>query len=309
MNDWLAQMYGTTGAGEETQKLANVDLFCKLAADNNIDLSQLSQDEIGNLYAQVFPEEAMKLAEEEEKKDEEEEEKKKKELAAEHVEEKKAFQEKFAEADLMGRVMAHSFNQELALIKEAVEAQTPPKGWKPQSAEELAKGRAARQKKMKNPHAGWASDKRTPTYHTPGTAIDKSHMGTVDKGKSLLRRAGKAISGLPTGAKAGLIAGGAAAAGLAGAGIHKALSGEKKKAAAAQAFEELAAHQAIKIASAAGYDDDEAYTRVNAVYVLGLDESEKTAAFMDADDAIHVRGLEYLEAAGYPVDWSEIYGE
>jgi hypothetical protein len=28
----------------------------------------------------------------------------------------------------------------------------------------------------------------------------------------------------------------------------------------------------------------------------------------DFDDAVHVRGLEYLEAAGYPVNWDEVFG-
>lgn len=308
MNDWLAQMYGTAGASEETQKLANVDLFCKLAADNNIDLSQLSQDEIGDLYTQVFPEESAKLAEE--KDEEDEEEKKKKELAAEHVEEKKAFQEKFAEADLMGRVMAHSFNQELALIKEGGDfGKTVRKGWESAKGHlkrygELMSGSKQRELKSTGDRAvaaakrqaggGYASEAGAKKIQDKATEIAGKRYGAAKEegGKVLKAR-------LATGAGVAAIGGGAALA-----------AGRKKdKEASAQAFEELSANQAIKIASVAGYDDEEAYTRVNAVYVLGLGESEKIASVTNTEDALHIRGLEYLEAAGYPVNWSEIFSE
>ncbi len=103
---------------------------------------------------------------------------------------------------------------------------------------------------------------------------------------------------------------GALAAGAGYAG-YKALKGKgKDKAASAQMeFEDEACLQACKTASAAGYDLDEAIERVDSVQNLGLEETEKVAMVQDFGDAIHVRGLEYLEAAGYPVDWSEVFGE
>ena len=101
---------------------------------------------------------------------------------------------------------------------------------------------------------------------------------------------------------------GAAALAAGGYGAYKGLKGKEKKSSAEQ-FEELAAEQAIKIAAAAGFDADEAFNRVNAAYILGVAETEKIASVQNVDDALHIRGLEYLEAVGYPVDWSEIYGE
>lgn len=248
MNQWIAQMYGTNGApaAEETTKLANAELFAKLAAKNNIDLSQLSPDQVGELYAQVFPEEAMKLAQESEEGESEEHEKgeeeegeeakEKKEAAAiAHWQEKRAFQEKFAEADLMGRVMAHAFTQELQNIKLAQEGEggedeehekkEPPK--KEEGEEEKKEG-AARQTFQKNANA--------------------------------------------------------------------------------MAFEELSARRAIEMAKQAGYDVDEAFNRVNAVYVLGLEESTKIASMQTPEQAMHVRALEYLEQAKYPVNWAEVLG-
>src|SRR3972149_1146750 len=128
MNEWLAQMYNTNGATEKVAEAApqleNAELFAKLAAQHNIYLSEMTPEQIGELYGQVFPEET-KVAEEE-KKDEpkkeekaEKDEEEKKESAAQYFQEKRAQQEKFAEADTMGRIMAHAFTQELENIKQA----------------------------------------------------------------------------------------------------------------------------------------------------------------------------------------------
>lgn len=231
MNEWLAQMYGTNGyepqVQEEQAKLANLELFAKIAAKNNVDLSQLSDEQVNDLYFQTFPEEATKVAEEdkappfmkkEEKEKEDEDEEEKKESAAAYLQEKQAaeesFREKVAEADFMGRVMAHSFMQERSEIDKAAAAGT--------------------------------------VRQAPGATQEKN---------------------------------------------------------AAAQFEELAAQQAIEIAKAAEYDPEVAHTRVSAVYTLGLGETEKIASVQNVDQALHIRGLEYLEAAGYPVKWDEIFGE
>ena len=316
MNEYLAQLYGTEGtekvAEEETVKLANAELFAKLAADNGVDLSQMQPEQIGELYASVFPEEAAKLAEESEKKEDakdESEEKKeeakedeKKASAELYFQEKRAFQEKFAEADLMGRVMAHSFMQELGEIKEAGVTKQAA-GWgsiagivdpKKLSLQELA----ARVAKVQPQHSEGAIrkvlgavGKLTGAGHLKAAITDKAHR------KSLLREGAKRM-GATTGA--------VGAAGAAAAGIHHAT---KKKESAAQNFDELSAEYAIKMASTAGYDQEEAVERISAIHTLGMEESEKVAAAQDVETAMHVRALEYLEAAKYPVDWSQIYGE
>ena len=290
MNEWLAQMYGTNGA-EEQEKTASLELFAKLAAQHNIDLSQLSDDQVSELYAETFPDQFAKMA----SYDDEES---KKEAAADYVSEKVAFQEKFAEADLMGRVMAHSFMQErldLEKIAEGSGSSRPSK----REFEARAKEMKAKANAPGPIKGGW----------TPSQAAPKSPAGAGYSGAKRVSTLGEKAKGfLKSRAGKGTAAAlGATALTAAGYGAYKGLKG-KDKAASAAHFEELSANQAIKIASAAGFDSDEAVDRVIAVYTLGLEETEKIASVQSVDDAIHVRGLEYLETAGYPVDWSEIFG-
>ena len=75
-NEWLAEMYNTNGAGdaaaEQLEKQAQVDFFAKLAADQNIDLSQMSPDEIEEMYQFTYSQKGegeVKEAAEEEDKD------------------------------------------------------------------------------------------------------------------------------------------------------------------------------------------------------------------------------------------------
>jgi hypothetical protein len=77
----------------------------------------------------------------------------------------------------------------------------------------------------------------------------------------------------------------------------------KKK---ASALDELAVTAALEKAAAAGFDMEEATDRIAAVATLGLADSEKVASAPagDLDAAVDIRSLEYLEAAGYPVEWA-----
>ena len=289
MNSALAQMYGTGGVDtEEQEKIANLELFAKLAAQHNIDLSSLSDEQVQELYAQTFDTEMPKTASDDED-DEDKEDKKAK--AEEYVEEKKAFQEKFAEADLMGRVMAHAFVQERDEIEKAA----------------------------KKTEVGMPQNKPAPASPKSGTLLGMPPNANKEPGKGAVAwakakgKGGKALEAVKRfshtnkGKAVGAALGGAALAG-GGYAAYKGLKGKEKKSSAEQ-FEELAAEQAIKIAAAAGFDADEAFNRVNAAYILGVAETEKIASVQNVDDALHIRGLEYLEAVGYPVDWSEIYGE
>lgn len=109
MNAFLADYYGTAASpsAEEVAQAQQIDFFAKTAAANGIDLSQLDQNQINWLWGQVFT----KTAEEagEDKKEEgKEEEKAKEEKAKEEYEEKKEAMAKIAEADFLGRVIAHS---------------------------------------------------------------------------------------------------------------------------------------------------------------------------------------------------------
>jgi hypothetical protein len=266
MNQWVAEMFGTAGAGQDGDsgqaKTAQLELFAKLAADEGIDLTTLSPEQVNDLYASTFGKTAAEGEEEEEegpeheaaetpekeKGEKEEGDNDEKEAAAraEH-EEKKAQVAKLAEAELMGQVMAHSLVRELNEIEKA--ASMPAA---------LAKG-------LKKGAAG--SEKKASAQ--PKAAV-KQASGAKSLGLKVPQR-----------------------------------QPVKKE---ASAFDTLAAQNAIKLASAAGYDADQAYQLINSVYTLGLDESEKVAFIEDTNEAIHVRSLEYLERAGYPVNWEEVFG-
>jgi len=286
----LARIYGTPGQKtasaaqeEQLEKQAAAELFSKLAADNGIDLSQLSDEQIGGLWAETFGE---KLAaddegpahEKSESKDEEEDEDKKKKASAE-LSSLQDEQQKLAFADQAGRVMAHAMVNELNSINEniAKEAAMP---------EGLRKGLEAAGR-----HVGKAGNKAG--KHLEG--VGKKIVGVVAKGGegAMNPTTAKRIGGGAYGA-------GAVAAGGAGAAIHHRSKKESS------ALDELALQEAFNKAASAGFDTDEATDRLNAVFTLGLGESEKVASAPagDLNAAVDIRSLEYLEAAGYPVTWA-----
>lgn len=247
MNEWLAQMYGTNASeqpaaqSEEQQKLATAELFCKLAADSGVDLSEYNDEQIQSLYNDVMLKQAQGEEgkpppfppKKEEKKEKEEdkgngEDKGTEEKAKMEYEEKKAFAEKFAEADFMGRTMAHSMVDELGHIQKAAEAGKPAEPPKEQPKEAAA-----------------------PAQPAPAT---------------------DAKSGSPN-------------------------------------FDLIAARHAVKLAEASEYNVEEATQRLQAILTLGAKESEKVAYTQDFESAKHIRALELLEAAKYPVNWEEVFGK
>jgi hypothetical protein len=147
MDQFLAEYYGTNKtasaveapAAEDLEKQATVDLFLKLAAEQNIDLKAMTDAQVQQLYS-TFSEKvaagtpaapapaaapaATKTASE---KKLEEHEKKLEEAKKEH-EEKHAMAKKAEEADIMGRIMAHAYVHELKKIAaEATKtAELPP---------------------------------------------------------------------------------------------------------------------------------------------------------------------------------------
>src|SRR5579862_9102836 len=108
-----------------------MDLFSKLAAANNIDLSKLSEAPDAQLWNDTFAKQAGEMPPQfaahakghdgkDGKKEHEEhgEEHDLHEKAKKEHEEKKAWAQKLAEADYAGRTMAHAYVQELNLIAE-----------------------------------------------------------------------------------------------------------------------------------------------------------------------------------------------
>ncbi len=172
MNMELAALYNTPGGPtqEDMNKTAEAQLFCKLAADNGIDLQQLTDEQVDHLYRATFgkkAEEAPPPAEEkkdEEKKDEgggspppfppkkeegSDKEEEKKEAAAREFQKTKEAQAKYAEADYLGRVIAHSFVQELGLIGQSMEkeAKAAPAAPAPAQTNDQEKKASAQEKK------------------------------------------------------------------------------------------------------------------------------------------------------------------
>jgi hypothetical protein len=125
MDAQLAEIYGTgqeANAEDDQVKLAAAELLVKLAGDNNVDLSQFSDAEVADMVVELqkqaeLPPQFQKKEEGEEKK-ETPESKESGESSSESPEAKKAeAAEKVAEADFLGRVMAHSFAQECKEIE------------------------------------------------------------------------------------------------------------------------------------------------------------------------------------------------
>lgn len=139
MNEYLAVAYGTaapegqTADAADPEKVAHAELFCKLAAENGIDLSTMDDAEAQKMYSAFVT----KLAEEEKKEKEEKEhgkegkenpfagkkappfgkkEEEKEAAARAEFAKQQEFSQKTAEADFIGRQMAHAFAQELRII-------------------------------------------------------------------------------------------------------------------------------------------------------------------------------------------------
>jgi len=259
----LAKLYGTAPT-EDQEKVAQLELFAKLAADQGIDLNEMSSDQIQYLYDSTFNKVAEDEKEDDEEKDEEKEKKAYDEFAAQ-----KEWQDKVAEADTLGRYMAHAYVQELDNIKEA--------------------SRVGKAFKAVDKHIQGVG-KRVAEI---GTRTSKGTAGNLHPGTS------RALGGAA-------YAGGAAGAAGAGYGATKAVkhfTKKKEESKEASALDELAAETAVKIAAEAGYDADEAANRLTAVLTLGPAESQKLASAQDFDQAQHLRALELLEAAGYPINW------
>lgn len=271
MNPTLAAMYNTHGAGqalqEEQVKVAHLDLFAKAAMANGIDLSQLDDETKNELFAEF----TTKLAEEDggeeggddeekeeggnggppvpppppkkeegksEGKSESDEEEEKEAAARREHEARVEWQEKNAQADFLGRRMAHAFWNEY---------------------NEISKQAAAEASKVA----------------TGGAPAPASAPAAPTK---------KKLAGAPEAAP-------------------------KQASAQISPFDHQAAEEALKIASAGGWDEQECIQRLNSVLTLGPKETEKTAGIRDYSDSVSVRGLELLEQAGYAVDWNQVFNK
>lgn len=261
MDEQLAAIYGT-GASyvEETdlEKTAAAELLVKLAEEQGVDLANFSDEEVGEMLNDLYAGGVEHTAAAEPSVDDE-------------------AQEKFAEADYLGRIMAHSMVQELDSIeKEAGKVGDAAgkvwgalKGGGSKAKETAGKawgGVKGRAQEAKSGVTGWSSAGRS--------------------GGKMKLTPGERLQNLKPAAK---VVGGAAA--LEGA---RRLGKSQKTASADSAIDQLAAQRAFDMAKEAGYIDEQGNFLV---------ETEKQASALDL--AIERRALEICESEGIPVDWNE----
>lgn len=314
MDQFLAEHFGTKTASAQDDSAQNqVELFQKLAGDNGIDLESMTEAQISYLWNQTFSKTASEEGDEGKDKESEGEDDKKEEAKKEH-EEKKEAMAKMAEAEFLGKVMAHSLVSELRKIASADEESDEDKtAGATEIGMKLREGAKTVGKHLKDAATAKTLREGLGAKKNVGSALGASMAGrhamqNAPKGardamqKAVLTEAGDAAKKkIQSGAlkTTALYGGGATAAGAA----TYAATRKKKDSKEASALDELGAKNAIEKAAEAGFDIDEAVERISAVFTLGLGESEKVASATDVDTAVEVRGLEFLEAAGYPVTW------
>jgi hypothetical protein len=322
MDSFLAAYYGTTGTASptETDKVAaaeqeaSFELFAKVAAAEGIDLTKMSDEQVMALYTKVASDEGPPEHKEEGKEEEEKEKKEKEAAAKAELAAKTAAatgaaatpegeaQEKIAEADFLGRVMAHAYVQEMKKIAEAGTAtETDPAAAEKTAADLKVRNLADKfragvhgakagaksfAEKIKE-HAGKAADKTKEPLH-------KAHVA-VSKGMDTAKETAKKHPGKALGA--------AGAAGAAAGGTGGFMAGKEKK---GSALDELAAERAMAKVAEAGWDVDQgAELLANLVTSGASEENTKIAAANgDLEGALEIRALELLEQCGYTVNWN-----
>jgi len=228
MNPFLAEMYNThknIGISEDAEKLAEAQileeaqLLNELVAGEGYDIESLSDDTIMKVAHAVFGDDSaiVKVAQETS------EEAPPKEKKEEKKEEEESVEEKMAQADFLGRQMAHAYVDELATIEKSA-----GKG----EAVKAVGGKVLKAIKGRYAPVAEAAGK----WSKPGRS-----GGQV--GRSAKERILGALGEVPKAEAAG-------AAGLAGLGAGAAMS----KKSSVDFLDKLAEERAVAILKEAGYD-------------------------------------------------------
>lgn len=312
MDQFLADLYGTNEPEEaDFEKVAHLDFLEKVAEEEGIDLNDLSDEDLGEL-AEIAAEALDEVEGEEGYEDEGEE------SYEEGDDLEKEAEAKVEEADFLGRVMAHSFNQELDNIeKEAGYGWQAAKG-KARETYSAAKG-VGREAFGRGRRAGrQAYREGSKAYGRGAKAVRKSPLGRFGEAstvggrmKQRLRSAGRSVDksvrglgrrlGAPTqaaGAKSGYKAGrGEAAKGMRARG-RQILTGERVRSGVKGARSGRAA--ALKSQRRRGYGAMGAAGLGLAGAGAGAAYAgrEKKSADEQWDEAIQARAWEHLMAAG-----------
>lgn len=244
MDEQLAAIYGTGQSymdESDLEKTAAAELLVKLAEEQGVDLNDFSDAEVAGMLDDLYGGGGQE----------------------------DVGQEKFAEADYLGRVMAHSMVQELNEIeKEANKAtEMASKAWGATKgfAGKLQGKASAKKARLGELLTGSKLTKMKAENYSPTRAIE-----------GMLGGEAKAIR------KARLLAGGAAGAGAIGLGVGGTKAVQKMRSKEGSALDTLAEQRAYELAAEAGY-------------------IKEASAF---DYEVERRALEICEANGIPVDWN-----
>ena len=290
MNEFLAEMYNTRetiGASSSTgdiDKLAEAQLLDEALQNEGIDINTLSGDQIVKVAHTLFGDESalVKAATEEEGPGEDEtqeHEEAEGEVDADgNPKKKEAMAEKIAEADFLGRTMAHAFvNEQAQIEKDAGKAgEIAGKAWSAVSKANLGdavKGVSGKAKAMKK---SWQEGGHALNFAKPDAA-GLVHAPTTRTGKVIerLRSVGGSVGRVAKEHKKTVAGGGLVLAGGTG-GTAYALKDKKK---AASALDVLAEQRALEILKEAGVGQQS--------------EEEKLAT------AVEQRAWEMLQENGY----------
>jgi hypothetical protein len=290
MNEFLAAAYATAQPApvhtDAAEKVAHAELFAKLAAESGLDLTQLTDEQIAAAWNEFRTQVTTKTAEAGQPAGQTKaagehghaHKHEHKEAAAkrEFEQTKQAqveWEQKNAEADFLGRRMAHAYVDELKKIASAtgsLPGQTAPAAAPGESKEAAMPPFLQKLKGHAAAAAGKAKDKGKDAVETA-----KKHKG----------HAAAAAGGAAAGAAGGFMA------------------GKSKK---ASALDELAALKAVEKVAEAGLDANEAAEKIAAIFGKGeVKDSEKIAGVEDFNTALEVRSLELLEQVGYKVEWKQ----
>lgn len=249
MDPFLAEFYGTGASQEEMEKTAQLEMLEKIAEEEGVDLDDLSEEEL----EYILSEEGEEVEEDDGDDDME-----------------KEAMEKFAEADFLGRVMAHANWDEMQKIAAA-------EGSKWERAKDWAKGKGSWVKGKGRAAGGAVHGKAMGLgkrmLEGKGEGWRAKQMGRLGKRTRKVLH-GAAGYGTPTAALA--------AAGYGGYKGYQHFKGKKKKSA-----DEIVEQRAAEFLMEAGIDPNQVF--------------EKTAEYTQED--IDTAALQYLEDLGVPVTW------
>lgn len=278
MDQWLAKIYGTDGAADDLEKTAQSHLLQKLAEEQGIDLSGLSEDQIQELATETFGTES--IAEDTDMVDQ----------AAVEQQMAKEAQAKFEEADFLGRVMAHSYTQELEKIAGARELAGRAAG---------AIERGGRSVSDRLGRAGAAAGKKIGegAKSLAGSRVGKAVGHGVSSAHKALGRGASAAGGHLSKHRGKYTAGAGAAA--AGYGAHKAMHKE------ASAFEKLAMEHAQALlgnAEQVAQQNPALHQAIQAQMQGQQVQPQQVEQGQQFRQALDERALEILAENGYDTD-------